>query len=141
MSRICKGIGAGKMWGCNADDRLVTTDAMNLVHCVDEILEMFDNIIGQHLPEMIIRKWPGQLIEIVNDIRICISRHVQIDRLKQMLATASEIKNLALTEFLCADSVKDVSNIGASDEKSLTKSQPRGIQAGPHISAERLAEN
>jgi len=81
-------------------DRFVPADAMNLVYCRDEIIQMLDDIVGEHLTEMTIWKRPGQLIEIVNDIWIRIWRQVRLIASCRYPLPHPKIEDSALADIL-----------------------------------------
>lgn len=92
MSRIRKGVSGRKVRNGYPHHRSVTAHPVNLFEGGNDAVEVFNDIVGDHFTEVVVGERPRQLIEIMDDIRICPRRNIYINSMRQMLGAATQIQ-------------------------------------------------
>src|SRR5688572_28853942 len=71
---------------------------MDLLHYSDKILEVFKDIKCKDFPEMIIRQRPGQVVQVMNQVRVRPSYDVEIDSFRKIFTSTPQVQGLSGTQ-------------------------------------------
>jgi len=66
---------------------------MNLFHHLENIVEVFDDVVAEDLVEMIIGKWIWKTVEVVNHIGVRTRIDIDADRAGTFAKAAAEVEN------------------------------------------------
>ncbi len=78
-------------WHRDLNNALRFDDAVELDHHFHYVIQMFQDIIGKYLVEMIIRKWIWKMVEVVKHIRIRTRIDIDTDSTGPFSFTAADI--------------------------------------------------
>src|SRR5580704_14878750 len=90
MSWVGVGIPARKMRDCNANDGPIPAHPMNFLHGGYDVVQVLDDVVGMALIELVVRKRPGPVVQIMDNVRVGGRHEIDIDGVVLLLLAASE---------------------------------------------------
>ena len=98
MRRIGETIDSSEMAGTYQYPRPVIGNPKDFFHDFGYIVEMLEDVVGDHPVEAVIRKRVGETVEIMDDVRPGTGIEIDTDTVRGFLHTAAEVEDRAKAE-------------------------------------------